>query len=121
MRLDWPPASTNPAALGSGVRHEAGSVCRLLQKPDQRFDSQLEVLQVKLLVGRVQVVVRQAEAHHHAGQAEMPVKVAHNGDRSARADEDRVLAPHFVQRPRGRLDVRIVDGNQARDRRSESA
>src|ERR1017187_1387228 len=54
-----PPAFARPVVW---------STSRLLQKPNQRFDSQREVLQVKLLVRRVQVIVRQSEAHHHAWQ-----------------------------------------------------
>jgi len=85
----------------------------LLQEAHDRFDAQIEVLQVELFVGGVDVVVGQAEAHHDAGDAEMAVKVADDGDGAAGADEDRLLAPNLFQRPRGRLDVGVVDGNQA--------
>ena len=97
------------------------SVCRFFQETHDRFDPQFEVLQVELLVGGVNVVVGQAEAHHHAGHAEMAVEVADDGDGAAGADKDRVLAPDLVQRARGRLDVGIVDAESGRDRRSESA
>ena len=75
--------------------------------------AQLEVLEVELLVGGVDVVVGQAEAHHDAGHAEMAVEVADDGNGAAGADEDRLLAPDLMERARGGLDVRIVDADQA--------
>src|ERR1019366_4903972 len=94
-----PPAFARPVVW---------SASRLLQKTNQRFCSQREVLQVKLLVRRVQVIVRQSEAHHHARQPQVAVKVAHNRNRPARADEHCVLAPHLMQRPRSRLNIFVV-------------
>ena len=75
-----------------------------------RSDAQFEVLQMELLIRRMQVVIRQPKAHHHAGQTEVAVEVADDGNRSARADEHRVLAPDFVQRARGRLNVLLSTG-----------
>src|SRR5580698_6632006 len=89
------------------------SLSSFLHEADQRDDSQLEVSQVELFVGGVQVVVGQAEAHHHTGQAQMAGKVPDNWNGAAGADEDRVTAPNLVERARGSLDVGIVDRNQA--------
>ena len=70
-------------------------------------------LKIELLVGGVDVVVGKAEAHHDAGQAEVAVEVADDGNGAAGADEDGVFAPDFVKSARGGLDVLVVDGNQA--------
>src|SRR5271169_3106402 len=79
------------------LRHPQSLTADLLQESNQRHDAQLEVLQMVLLVGSVDVVVRQAKAHHHAGSAQVAVKVAHDGDGAAGTDENRILAPHLVQ------------------------
>ena len=43
----------------------------------------------------------------------MAVKVANNRNRTARADEHRILAPHFVERLGGSLNVFVIHRNQA--------
>src|ERR1035441_881408 len=75
----------------------------LFQEADHRFDAQLEVFQVELLVGGVDVVVGQAEAHHDAGNAQMAVKIADDGDGAAGADEDRLLAPDLAKGGGGKI------------------
>ncbi len=112
MRLDRPPARTN-ASAALVQQGEAGSTASLLQKADQRLDSELEVFEIELFVGGVDVVVGQAEAHHHAGQAEVAVKVADDRNRPAGADEDCVFAPDLVEGAGGGLDVGVVDRNEA--------
>src|ERR1039458_170982 len=86
-------------------RFETELFAGLLQETHHRFDSQLEVFQAKLLVGGVDVVVGEAEAHHDAGNAQMAVKVADDGDGAAGADEDRLLAPDYAQGGGGSLNV----------------
>ncbi len=39
--------------------------CQTMEEVDDRLDPAVEVRYVELLVGRVQIVVRQAQAHHH--------------------------------------------------------
>ena len=88
-------------------------MARLLQEPDQGADAEFEVLQVELLIGSMDVVVGEAEAHHDAGQAEVTIEVADDGDGAAGADEDGVFAPDFVEGAGGGLDVLVVDRDQA--------
>ena len=92
--------------------NEAGSTARLLHESDQRANPQFEVLQLELLIRRVDVVVGKPKAHHHARQPKVPVEIADDRNRAAGADEDRVLAPDLVQRMRRRLDVFVVDRNE---------
>ena len=84
----------------------------LFQKTHDRFDAQLEVFQVELFVGGVDVVVGEAEAHHHAGNAQIAVKIADDGDGAAGADEDRLLAPDLAQGGGGSLNVGVIDPDQ---------
>ncbi len=55
-------------------------------------DAAVEVWQVELLVGRVQIIVGKSEAHHHAGNSEIPVEDADDRDRAARPDVHRLFA-----------------------------
>src|ERR1700678_2506968 len=91
-----------------------GSTASFLEEADKGFDTESEVFQIEFLIGGVEIVIRQAEAHHDAGKAEMASEIAHDGDGAAGADEDRILAPNFVQSAGGGLDIGVVHGNQAR-------
>jgi hypothetical protein len=68
----------------------------------------MEVWDMELLVGGVQVVVGQAEAHHDAGNLEDVLEVGDDRNRSAAADEDRLFFKRVVQRIGRRLDVWVV-------------
>ena len=63
-----------------------------------RFDSAIEVRDMELLVRSVQVVVRQAEAHHDGRYLQRLFKGRHDRDRPPRADEDGVLAEDLFHR-----------------------
>jgi len=53
------------------------------QVPGHGFNATEEIRQVELLVGSVQIIVRQAETHHHAGDSEVAVEDAHARERPA--------------------------------------
>src|SRR5579872_6315515 len=96
------------------VPDAAGSTACLLQESDQGTDSQLEVLQTELFVGCMDVVVGKAEAHHHAGKAQVAIEVADDGNGAAGTDKDGVFAPDFMQCVSGGLDVLVVNRNETR-------
>ena len=73
---------------------------QLLKEPDDALNPAIEVRDVKLLVGSVQVVVGQAKAHHHAGNFEHVLKIGDDRNRSAGADEDRIFLKDLMQRLR---------------------
>src|SRR5208282_1386199 len=99
----------HPQPLGRAVN----STANLFQKPDEGLNAKLKILQVEFLIWRVKIIVGQAKTHHHAGKIQMTGKVANNWNRATRADKYRIASPDFLQGPRCRLDVRIVDWNQA--------
>ena len=74
----------------------------LLEEAADRFDPAVEVRNMELLVGRVQVVVGQAEAHHDAGNLQHVLEVGDDGNRTAAADEDRLFLEDVVQALRSR-------------------
>ena len=69
---------------------------------------------MELFVGSVQVVVGQAEAHHHAGNFQHVLEIGDDGNRAAGADEDRIFLKDLVQRLGRGLDERIVGAHHAR-------
>src|SRR6266852_3709815 len=91
----------------------SSSRSQLLKEPNDRLNPAIEVWYVKLLVGRVQVVVGQAEAHHHAGEFEHFLKVGHDGNGSAGADEDGVFLEDIVHGLGGGLDEAVVGADHA--------
>ena len=68
--------------LGSRPRASglAGSA-QPLQEEDDGFDPAVEVGDVELLVGGVQVIVGEAEAHHHAGDLQVLLEVGRSEER----------------------------------------
>src|SRR5207253_2350650 len=81
--------------------HRAAHLREALDEPDDGVDPAVEIRQVELLVGRVQVVVRQAEAHEHRRRVEHVQEL--------RRDRDGAALPHIyglaperrLERPRG--------------------
>src|SRR6266849_3625568 len=53
---------------------------QLLEEQTDRLNPAMEVRDVKLLVRGVQIIVRQAEAHHDAGNLQHVLEVGHDGD-----------------------------------------
>src|ERR1035437_3738431 len=85
--------------ISGKVRRKFMSVpCENLQVARHGFDAAIEVRQVELLVGRVQVVVGESETHHDAGDPQVAVEDADDGDGTAAADVDRLLAELFLER-----------------------
>src|ERR1700722_10686559 len=60
---------------------------KLFEKQANRFNPTMKIWDMKLLVGCVEIVVRQAETHHHAGDFQGLLKIVHDGDRSTAADK----------------------------------
>src|SRR5205823_5333419 len=74
-----------------GAETDAGiSSSQQFQVTRDRLDAPMEVRQMEFLIGRMQVVVRQAEPHHDAGNAEIPVEHADDRDRPARPNVHRL-------------------------------
>src|SRR5215471_880465 len=61
---------------------------KLLEVPDNALDPAIEVRDVELLVGGVEVVVGQSETHHDAGNLEHVLEVGDDGNAAAGANED---------------------------------
>src|SRR5271165_908261 len=104
------------AGTGEGARPSTSIsllLAQLLKEQTDRLDPAMEVRDVELLVGCVQVVVRQAEAHHHAGNLQLILEVSDDRDRAAGANEYRVFLERVVQRFRSRLDVFVVGAHHA--------
>jgi len=68
---------------------------------------------MKLFVRRVQIIVGQAEAHHHAGNFEHVLEVCDDGDRSAGADENRIFFENIPQCFGRGFDKTIVSAHHA--------
>src|SRR5437667_2474972 len=86
----------------------------LFEEQTDGLDAAVEIWDVELLVGSVQIVIWQAEAHHHAGNLQHVLKVGYDGNRATGADEDRLLLKDIVQRFCSGLDVLIIDADHAR-------
>src|SRR5271157_802394 len=71
-------------------------VPQYLEEPDDRLNPTIEVRDVELFVGSVQVVVGQAHAHHDAGNLQVFVELSDDGNGAAGADVHRVLPKHLV-------------------------
>src|SRR5436853_7826630 len=59
----------------------------LFEEQTDGLDAAVEIGDVELLVGSVQIVIWQAEAHHHAGNLQHVLKVGYDGNRATGADE----------------------------------
>ena len=67
----------------------------------------MKIRYVELLVGRMQVVVGKAEAHHHGRNFQHVLEVRHDWNGAARADEYCFLLEGVVQRLGGGFDEAI--------------
>ena len=59
---------------------------QLLEEAANRLDSLMEIWNVELLVEGVEIVVGEAEAHHHAGNFQHVREVGDDGDGAAAGD-----------------------------------
>ena len=64
---------------------------QLLKEPDDALNPTIEIGDVEFFVGRVQVVVRQAHAHHHAGNFQHVLELGDDGNGAAGADENGIF------------------------------
>src|ERR1039457_5012498 len=99
---DSDAARQNDDACGWLGRGEVG------EEADDGLDAAVEVGEVEFLVGGVEVVVGQAEAHEDGGRAERADEVADDGDGAAAADEDGVFAFFIDPAGAGGYDVGIL-------------
>ena len=68
------------------------------QKANHRLNALVEVRNMELLIGSVDVVVGQSEAHHHRRYFQIVAELFDDGDRAAGADIHRFFVKHLVQR-----------------------
>src|SRR5438270_1144942 len=87
-----PRPRPSPQQPGSG---------ELLPEPPDGADPLPVLVERELLVGRVDAIVRQPEAHQHRGQPHQPRERLHRGDRAALAGEQRRAPEHLCHSPRG--------------------
>src|SRR5439155_24189879 len=85
----------------------------LFEEQTDGLDAAVEIWDVELLVGSVQIVIWQAEAHHHAGHLQHVLKVGADGNRAASADEDRLLLRDTRQRFGSGLDALVTGPDHA--------
>src|SRR5258705_3132 len=81
---------------------------QLFKKQANRLNPAVKVRDVKLLVGGVQVVVGETEAHHDAGNLQHILKIGDDRNRSAGADEHRVFLEDVMHGIGGGLDIAVV-------------
>src|ERR1700733_1895699 len=70
---------------------------QLFEEQNDGLDTPVKIGNVKFFIRGMQVVVRQAEAHHHGRDFEMTLEISHNGDGAAGANEDRLFPKYLVQ------------------------
>src|SRR5205823_2052004 len=78
------PAGGTAQAAGARAhklkhRSLSGHSSHKLKEPNNRFDAPIKIGDVELLIGRMQVVVRQTEVHHDAGNLQVPLKDGDDG------------------------------------------
>src|SRR5579884_4124240 len=61
------------------------------------LDPTIEVGEVEFFVRRVEIVIGQAKAHHHAGNLQVPLKDSDNWNGSSGAHVNRLLLEHLLQ------------------------
>src|SRR5277367_1332682 len=93
--------------------HECLLVSQLFEEQTDSLNPMMEVRNVKLLVGSVQVVIRQAKAHHHAGNFQALIEIVDDRDRAAAANEYSFFLKRFAKRLGSGLDIRIVRAHYA--------
>jgi len=84
------------------------TVLKREQKAFDGVDALVKIRQMELLVWRMAVVVRKAEAHENAGDAERSLEEADDGDGAAGADIDSLAAEGFREGGGGFGDERMV-------------
>ena len=85
----------------------------LLKEQTDRFNPTIKIWDVKLFVGRVQVIVRQAEAHHNGRSFQHILEIRNDGDGAAGANEDGVFLEDVVHSLCGGLDISVVGADNA--------
>src|SRR5208282_5268468 len=89
--------------------------CReLLVKESHGLDAAKIIFQRDVLVRRVRVLVRQAEAQQHAGNLECVVHLRDEGNRAALANEHRLLPKASLERVNCFLENRVRVGSDPR-------
>src|SRR5438105_13129241 len=86
---------------------------QLLKKQTDRFNSPIEVRYMKLLIWRVQIVIGQTKAHHHAGNLQHILKIRNDRNRATGPNKYCVLMKNFVHGLGCGLDVFVVRAHYA--------
>src|SRR5499427_7517655 len=89
------------------------SLPQLLEESADSFDPTVEIRNVELLVGSVQIVVWEAEAHHDRWNFEDILEVGDDWNRAAAADEHGIFLEGIVQSFGCGFDVFVVGGDHA--------
>src|ERR1700687_658346 len=79
------------------LREQILVLSELLEEAADGFDPAVEVRDMELLVGGMQVVVGEAEAHHHTGYLQNVLESGDDGDRAGGATAHRVFLECIVQ------------------------
>src|ERR1700729_2175158 len=88
-----PPGHTLPSPAPT-----SSSTPQNTQKPHNRLNPPVKVGQMKLLIGRMKVIIRQSKPHHHCGRFQLPHKVTHNRNRTPATHKYRLLAKNRAHR-----------------------
>src|SRR5438034_4084854 len=86
---------------------------QLLKKQTDRFNPPIEIGNMKLLIRRVQIVIWQAEAHHHARNLQHILKIRNDRNRATGPNKYCVLMKNFVHGLGCGLDVFVVRAHYA--------
>src|SRR5439155_18191912 len=92
-----------------------------LEIPPHGLDAAVEIRQVELLVGSVEVVVRQAKAHHDYGNVQVIVEQSGDGNGAAGAHVDGLLLEDLLHRLSGGFDVTVLGRDHGGGRRADEA
>src|SRR5438045_8239834 len=84
---------------------------QLLKERTNRLNPPMKIWNMKLLIGRMQIVVGQSETHHHRWNLEHILKIGHDRNRSTRTDEHGFFLERIAQSFCSSLDETIVGSN----------
>src|ERR671931_878853 len=105
------PTNSRRAAPGSAAR---GHLRVIVEEVDQHLGAAVEGVEGLVLVRRVGASVRLGEPGRDHRRSQLADEVCADGDRPARADEDRLLAPGLLESRRAGPGRRMVAPEQNR-------
>src|ERR1700704_2665727 len=90
------------------------ALSQLLKEQTDCFNPAMEIRNVELLVRSMQVVVRKPKAHHDRGNLQHVLKIGHDRNRTAGANEHGLFFESVMQSLSCRLDEPVVSADDAR-------